>query len=130
MTETSISHLITHLLEQTSAFADGSEIADANIEQLLKTVPTVAVLNPWNNKRIYELPQLSVGQVVDSIDYAREYQPVWAGFAPSSRAAFALALHDSLVKHEKQGSNGLTRQNLAILASNEKKNRQPHVAVD
>ena len=102
MTETSISHLITHLLEQTNAFADGKDAPEANIDEILATVPTVAVLNPWNNKRIYELPQLSVAQVVDSIDYAREYQPVWGAFAASSRAAFALALHDALVKHEKQ----------------------------
>ena len=87
MTETSISHLITHLLEQT----DNPD-----------STPTVAVLNPWNNKRIYELPQLNVAQVVSTINYAREYQPVWAGFSVSSRADFALALHDALVKHEDQ----------------------------
>jgi len=87
MTETSISTLITHLLEQTD---------------LPESAPTVAVLNPWNNKRIYELPQLSVDQVVASIKYAREYQPIWAGFSASSRAAVALSLHDALVKHEDQ----------------------------
>ena len=98
MTDTSISNLITHLLEQTDAFVS----EDTSVDEALKNVPTVAVLNPWNNKRIYELPQHSVDQVVASVDYAREYQPIWAGYSASSRASFALALHDALVKHEDQ----------------------------
>jgi len=87
MTETSISHLISHL-------QDGQAENSAH--------PTVDVINPWNNKRICELPQLVASEVVSAVAYAREYQPVWAGFSVGSRAAMVLSLHDLLVKHEDQ----------------------------
>jgi acyl-CoA reductase-like NAD-dependent aldehyde dehydrogenase len=92
MTETSISSLVGHIEEQ---------IGDDNTGKP-RQASTVDVLNPWNNKRIYELPQLVTAEVVASVDYAREFQPQWAEYSVATRAEQALALHDALVKHEKQ----------------------------
>lgn len=79
MSETSIAALVAHL------------------PQAANTVP---VLNPANGKKIYDLPQLSVQQVIDAVTDARQAQHDWATTPVSERAAILKELHQLMITDE------------------------------
>ena len=79
MSETSIQALVAHLPNNTD---------------------TVPVLNPANGKKIYDLPQLTVEQVVSAVESARKAQVDWAKTPVSERANLLLALNKLMVTDE------------------------------
>lgn len=65
-----------------------------------KTSDTIAVINPSNGKRIYELPQLTAEQVAIEVDRARDAQDAWAATPVHERAEFMLKFHDSMQREQ------------------------------
>lgn len=79
-------------------------MSETNIKALVAHLPantdTVPVLNPANGKKIYDLPQLSVAQVVEAIDSARAAQVEWAKTPVSERSKIVLELHALMLEDE------------------------------
>ena len=79
-------------------------MSETNIKALVAHLPantdTVPVLNPANGKKIYDLPQLSVAQVVAAIDSARAAQVEWAKTPVSERSKIVLELHALMLEDE------------------------------
>ena len=79
MSETSIDTLLAHLPPSTEA---------------------VTIVNPSTGKKIYDLPQLSVGQIAKAVADARLAQPAWAKVAVRDRARALSRLHDLVLKNQ------------------------------
>jgi acyl-CoA reductase-like NAD-dependent aldehyde dehydrogenase len=59
-------------------------------------------VNPATGKKIYDLPQLSVGQVAKAVADAKLAQPSFAAMSVKARAAALFALHDLILKNQDQ----------------------------
>lgn len=81
MTDTSIQGLISHFPSDT---------------------PLVPVINPTSGKRIYDLPQLSAGQVSEAVEASRNFAGTWAGVHVNERAAIMRRYHQDLLKNEER----------------------------
>ncbi len=79
MSETSIATLLRHLPETTT---------------------THAVINPNNGKKIYDLPQLDLDQVVDTVAIARSAAQSWAQTPIFERSKIMLRLTDLLLENQ------------------------------
>jgi acyl-CoA reductase-like NAD-dependent aldehyde dehydrogenase len=79
MSEYSIPNLLAHLPESADQFT---------------------IVNPATGKKIYDLPQLSVGQVAKAVADARLAQPSFAAMPVKKRSAALFALHDLLLKNQ------------------------------
>jgi acyl-CoA reductase-like NAD-dependent aldehyde dehydrogenase len=79
-------------------------MSETSIPNLLSHLPsghgTVAIHNPTNGKKIYELPQLSAEAVSDAVAKARTAQKDWNDSSPASRAAILLRTHDLLMENQ------------------------------
>jgi len=79
-------------------------VSETSIQALVAHLPnntdTVPVLNPANGKKIYDLPQLTVEQVVSAVESARKAQVDWAKTPVSERANLLLALNKLMVTDE------------------------------
>ena len=84
MTDTSISTLVGHI----------ESSANGNVNS------TVAVLNPFSGKRIYDLPQLTAAQVEAASEKLRAAQVNWAETPAVKRAGILLELFDVLLKNQ------------------------------
>ena len=75
-----------------------------SIPNLLAHLPEssdqVTIVNPATGKKIYDLPQLSVGQVAKAVADARLAQPSFAAMPVKARAAALFALHDLLLNNQ------------------------------
>lgn len=79
MSETSIPNLLAHLPASSEA---------------------VTIVNPSTGKKIYDLPQLSVGQIAKAVADARIAQPSWANVPVRERAAMLYRLHDLMLENQ------------------------------
>lgn len=84
MTDTSIATLVAHI--ESSAIGGVKS--------------TVAVLNPFSGKRIYELPQLGADDVAAAAERLRDAQAAWAQTPASQRAAVLIAAFDSYLDNQ------------------------------
>jgi succinate-semialdehyde dehydrogenase / glutarate-semialdehyde dehydrogenase len=75
-------------------------MSEYSIPNLLAHLPEssdqVTIVNPATGKKIYDLPQLSVGQVAKAVADARLAQPSFAAMPVKERAAALFRLHDLL----------------------------------
>ena len=79
MSETSIATLIAHFPATTN---------------------TVAVINPANAKKIYDLPQLSREQVVEAVSEGATAQLSWSQTPVFERTKILLRLHDLMIENQ------------------------------
>ena len=79
MSETSIPNLLAHLPQSSDE---------------------VTIVNPSTGKKIYDLPQLSVDQIVKAVADARLAQPAWAKVSVKERAKALYRLHDLMLKNQ------------------------------
>jgi succinate-semialdehyde dehydrogenase / glutarate-semialdehyde dehydrogenase len=81
-------------------------MSEYSIPNLLAHLPEssdqVTIVNPATGKKIYDLPQLSVGQVAKAVADARLAQPSFAAMPVKERAAVLFRLHDLLLKNQDQ----------------------------
>jgi succinate-semialdehyde dehydrogenase/glutarate-semialdehyde dehydrogenase len=81
-------------------------MSETSIPALLSHLPatdgTLPIFNPTNGKKIYDLPQMTSGDVAAAIDAARSLQPSWAAITPTERAKVLLALHDLLMSNQER----------------------------
>ena len=81
-------------------------MSEYSIPNLLAHLPEssdqVTIVNPATGKKIYDLPQLSVGQVAKAVADARLAQPSFAAMPVKARAAALFRLHDLLLKNQDQ----------------------------
>jgi succinate-semialdehyde dehydrogenase / glutarate-semialdehyde dehydrogenase len=81
-------------------------MSEYSIPSLLSHLPEssdqVTIVNPATGKKIYDLPQLSVGQVAKAVADARLAQPSFAAMPVKERAAVLFRLHDLLLKNQDQ----------------------------
>jgi acyl-CoA reductase-like NAD-dependent aldehyde dehydrogenase len=81
-------------------------MSEYSIPNLLAHLPAssdqVTIVNPATGKKIYDLPQLSVGQVAKAVADARLAQPSFAAMPVKERAAALFRLHDLLLKNQDQ----------------------------
>lgn len=81
-------------------------MSETSIPALLSHLPnghsTVAIINPTNGKRIYDLPQLSGADVVAAVDQARVAQKAWQNVSPAQRAQILLRTHDLLMANQER----------------------------
>jgi acyl-CoA reductase-like NAD-dependent aldehyde dehydrogenase len=79
-------------------------MSEYSIPSLLSHLPEssdqVTIVNPATGKKIYDLPQLSVGQVAKAVADARLAQPSFAAMPVKERAAALFRLHDLLLKNQ------------------------------
>lgn len=79
-------------------------MSEYSIPNLLAHLPEskdhVTIVNPATGKKIYDLPQLSVGQVAKAVADARLAQPSFAAMPVKARAAALFALHDLMLKNQ------------------------------
>jgi succinate-semialdehyde dehydrogenase / glutarate-semialdehyde dehydrogenase len=79
-------------------------MSDTSIPVLLSHLPEtsgmVTIVNPSTGKKIYDLPQLSVGQVAKAVADARIAQRSFAEVAVKERAAILGRLHDLLLENQ------------------------------
>ena len=79
-------------------------MSEYSIPNLLAHLPEsadqVTIVNPATGKKIYDLPQLSVGQVAKAVADARLAQPSFAAMSVKERAAALFKLHDLLLKNQ------------------------------
>jgi acyl-CoA reductase-like NAD-dependent aldehyde dehydrogenase len=79
-------------------------MSEYSIPNLLAHLPEssdqVTIVNPATGKKIYDLPQLSVGQVAKAVADARLAQPSFAAMPVKERAAALFALHDLLLNNQ------------------------------
>jgi succinate-semialdehyde dehydrogenase / glutarate-semialdehyde dehydrogenase len=75
-----------------------------SIPNLLAHLPQsndqVTIVNPATGKKIYDLPQLSVGQVAKAVADARLAQPSFAAMSVKDRSKALFALHDLLLNNQ------------------------------
>lgn len=84
MTDTSIATLVAHI--------EASAIGGVK--------STVAVLNPFSAKRIYELPQLGADDVAAAAERLRDAQAAWSQTPASQRAAVLIAAFDAYLENQ------------------------------
>lgn len=84
MTDTSIASLVAHI--ESSAIGGVKS--------------TVAVLNPFTGKRIYELPQLSADDVAAASERLRDAQASWAMQSAADRASVLVSAFDEFLKNQ------------------------------
>jgi acyl-CoA reductase-like NAD-dependent aldehyde dehydrogenase len=81
-------------------------MSEYSIPNLLAHLPAssdqVTIVNPATGKKIYDLPQLSVGQVAKAVADARLAQPSFAAIPVKERAAALFRLHDLLLQKQDQ----------------------------
>jgi acyl-CoA reductase-like NAD-dependent aldehyde dehydrogenase len=81
-------------------------MSEYSIPNLLAHLPEssdqVTIVNPATGKKIYDLPQLSVGQVAKAVADARLAQPSFAAMPVKERAAVLFRLHDLLLNNQDQ----------------------------
>lgn len=81
-------------------------MSEYSIPSLLSHLPEssdqVTIVNPATGKKIYDLPQLSIGQVAKAVADARLAQPAFAAMPVKERAAALFALHDLILKNQDQ----------------------------
>ena len=81
-------------------------MSEYSIPNLLAHLPEssdqVTIVNPATGKKIYDLPQLSVGQVAKAVADARLAQPSFAAMPVKERAAALFRLHDLLLNNQDQ----------------------------
>ena len=79
-------------------------MSEYSIPNLLSHLPAssdqVTIVNPATGKKIYDLPQLSVGQVAKAVADARLAQPSFAAMPVKQRSAALFALHDLLLANQ------------------------------
>jgi succinate-semialdehyde dehydrogenase / glutarate-semialdehyde dehydrogenase len=79
-------------------------MSESSIPQLLSHLPEsqdhVTIVNPSTGKKIYDLPQLSVGQVAKAVADARMAQSAFAAIPVRERAKALGTLHDLLAKNQ------------------------------
>lgn len=79
-------------------------MSETSIPTLLSHLPAsneaVTIVNPSTGKKIYDLPQLSVGQVAKAVADARLAQPKWASVPVKQRSAMLYRLHDLLLENQ------------------------------
>jgi acyl-CoA reductase-like NAD-dependent aldehyde dehydrogenase len=79
-------------------------MSEYSIPSLLSHLPEssdqVTIVNPATGKKIYDLPQLNVGQVAKAVADARLAQPSFAAMPVKARAAALFRLHDLLLKNQ------------------------------
>jgi succinate-semialdehyde dehydrogenase / glutarate-semialdehyde dehydrogenase len=79
-------------------------MSEYSIPNLLAHLPEssdqVTIVNPATGKKIYDLPQLSVGQVAKAVADARLAQPSFAAMPVKERAAALFRLHDLLLNNQ------------------------------
>ena len=79
-------------------------MSEYSIPSLLSHLPEssdqVTIVNPATGKKIYDLPQLSVGQVAKAVADARLAQPSFAAMPVKERAAALFRLHDLLLNNQ------------------------------
>jgi succinate-semialdehyde dehydrogenase/glutarate-semialdehyde dehydrogenase len=79
-------------------------MSETSIPALLNHLPaghsTVAIINPTNGKRIYDLPQLSGSDVAAAVEHARLAQKAWQDVTPARRAQILLRTHDLLMANQ------------------------------
>ena len=79
-------------------------MSESSIPQLLSHLPPsqdhVTIVNPSTGKKIYDLPQLSVGQVAKAVADARMAQPAFAAIPVKQRAKAIGVLHDLVAKNQ------------------------------
>ena len=79
-------------------------MSEYSIPSLLSHLPEssdqVTIVNPATGKKIYDLPQLSVGQVAKAVADARLAQPSFAAMPVKDRAAALFRLHDLLLNNQ------------------------------
>lgn len=81
-------------------------MSETNIQGLVAHFPTtdksVAVSNPVNGKKIFDLPQLSAQQVIEAIDKARLAQPSWQKVSVSERAKILRQTQKLMIADEEK----------------------------
>lgn len=81
-------------------------MSETNIQGLVAHFPTtdksVAVSNPVNGKKIFDLPQLSAQQVIEAIDKARLAQPSWQKVSVSERAKMLRQTQKLMIADEEK----------------------------
>lgn len=79
-------------------------MSESSIDNLLAHLPisteAVTIVNPSTGKKIYDLPQLSVGQIAKAVADARLAQPEWAKVPVKERAKALSRLHDLMLKNQ------------------------------
>ena len=79
-------------------------MSETSLSSLLGHLPasqdTVAIHNPTNGKKIYDLPQLSAEAVASAVAEARSAQKTWSQVSPAERAQVLLRTHDLLMKNQ------------------------------
>ena len=79
-------------------------MSETSLASLLGHLPasqdTVAIHNPTNGKKIYDLPQLSAEAVASAVAQARSAQKAWGQVSPAERAQVLLRIHDLLMKNQ------------------------------
>lgn len=79
-------------------------MSDTSIANLLTHLPQsenlITIVNPATGKKIYDLPQLSVGQVAKAVAEARLAQPSWAAVSVKERSKILFRLHDLLLANQ------------------------------
>jgi acyl-CoA reductase-like NAD-dependent aldehyde dehydrogenase len=79
-------------------------MSEYSIPSLLSHLPEssdqVTIVNPATGKKIYDLPQLSVGQVAKAVADARLAQQSFAAMGVKARAAALFRLHDLLLNNQ------------------------------
>jgi len=81
-------------------------MSETSIPTLLSHLPPTAnmitIVNPATGKKIYDLPQLSVGQVAKAVADARISQPAWASVTVSERSKIMFRLHDLMLENQER----------------------------
>jgi succinate-semialdehyde dehydrogenase / glutarate-semialdehyde dehydrogenase len=79
-------------------------MSETSIDTLLAHLPpspeAVTIVNPSTGKKIYDLPQLSVGQIAKAVADARLAAPSWANVPVKERAKTLSRLHDLLLQNQ------------------------------
>ena len=86
------------MLRRLTAMTDTS--IPALLSHLPETSDQVTIVNPATGKKIYDLPQLSVGQVAKAVADARLAQPAWASVDVKVRAKALGRLHDLMLENQ------------------------------
>ncbi|MFM7013604.1 MAG: succinic semialdehyde dehydrogenase [Actinomycetota bacterium] len=79
-------------------------MSETTIPALLSHLPPasgfVTIINPATGKKIYDLPQLSVGQIAKAVADARLAQSAWAKVEVIKRAKALMRLHDLMLENQ------------------------------
>ena len=81
-------------------------MSETSLANLLGHLPasqlSIAIHNPTNGKKIYDLPQLPASVVETSVAQAREAQKLWGQVSPAERARVLLKTHDLLMANQER----------------------------